>query len=185
MRQLRGTARSLPGASRSRRASIHPSRPRGARAAVTFRRTLNGTRSTSGSDDSMSWPAALAFVMLSGVVFGDPAPIGSHVRAANAQIRGLIDDSAARSAIVRDLLARLGCSDVIVYVEMTASPEIPRGRTKLVTASPGVRFLRIGINRSMAGTDLPALLAHELQHAVEIAERDEVRDDEGVPPALR
>jgi predicted O-methyltransferase YrrM len=128
----------------------------------------------------MFWSAALALVMLSGAVAGHPAPAAAHVRAANAEVRGLIEDTAARSATVRDLLARLGCSDVIVYVEITASPQIPRGRTKLVTASTGARFLRIGINRSMGGADLPAILGHELQHAVEIAEREEVRDDEGV-----
>lgn len=119
----------------------------------------------------------LAALTLSVAVFGDPAPASPRVRAATSEVRELIADGAARSAIVRDLLGRLGCSDVIVYIEITASPEIPRGRTKLVTASAGVRFLRIGINRSMAGLDLIALLAHELQHAVEIAERDEVRDD--------
>jgi predicted O-methyltransferase YrrM len=128
----------------------------------------------------MSWPVALALFTLSAALSGDPVTTKPHVRAATADVRELIADSAARSTTVRDLLARLGCSDVIVYIEMTASPQVPRGRTKLVTAVPGVRFLRIGINRSMAGTDLTAILGHELQHAVEIAERDEVRDDEGV-----
>jgi predicted O-methyltransferase YrrM len=124
----------------------------------------------------MSWLAALTLFVAVSV---DPAAV-PRVRAASADVRALIEDSAARSATVRDLLARLGCSDVIVHVEITASPQIPRARTKLVAASAGVRFLRIGINRSMAGHELIGVLAHELQHAVEIAERDEVRDDEGV-----
>ena len=84
---------------------------------------------------------------------GRPAWIPSHRRCPgrSAEVRRLIEETAARSAIVRELIARLACTDVIVYVEMTASPEIPRARTKLVTALPGVRFLRIGIHRSMAG----------------------------------
>ena len=42
------------------------------------------------------------------------------------------------------------------------------------------RFLRIGINRSMSRGDFAPLLGHELQHAVEIAERHEVRDEDAV-----
>ncbi|HEX9366152.1 MAG TPA: hypothetical protein VF921_05970, partial [Vicinamibacterales bacterium] len=76
---------------------------------------------------------------------------------------------------MRELLARLDCSDVIVYVEITASSRVLRARTKLVAAPPGVRFLRIGINAGLSGLDLPALLGHELQHAVEIADREDVR----------
>ena len=103
-----------------------------------------------------------------------------RVRAASSQVRRLIDDTARRSALVRDLIARLACSDVIVYVEFTASPQIPLARTKLVTAVPGARFLRIGISRRVSGVDMGPMLAHELQHAVEIAEEYEVRNDDGV-----
>lgn len=106
-----------------------------------------------------------------------PSP---HVRAASTQVRLWIDDATRRSVVVRQLLARLACTDVIVYVEITASPQIPRARTKLVAAVEGTRFLRIGINAGVALTDLAPLLAHELQHVLEIAERDEVRDEDAV-----
>jgi hypothetical protein len=106
-----------------------------------------------------------------------PSP---HVRAVSVPTRMLIDDAARRSVVVRELLARIGCTDAIVYVEITASPQIPRARTKLVASIPGARFLRIGINAAIAFPDLVPLLAHELQHAVEIAERDEVRDEAAV-----
>ena len=43
-----------------------------------------------------------------------------------------------------------------------------------------MRFLRIGINAGVSGLDFAPLLAHELQHAVEIADRDDVRDDDAV-----
>jgi len=103
-----------------------------------------------------------------------------RVRAESPEVRRMIDATASRSALVRDLIARLACSDVIVYVEMTASPEIPRARTKLVAAPPGARFLRIGINAKTTSADLGPLLGHELQHAVEIAERHDVRDENAV-----
>lgn len=127
------------------------------------------------------WPIAIGMLLSTSGASTDlnvkPMP---HVRAASAPLRSLIDDTAARSPLVRDLLARIGRSDVIVYVELTASPQVPRARTRLVAASPGVRFLRIGISAGISGLDVAPLLAHELQHAVEIAEHGDVRDDGAV-----
>jgi hypothetical protein len=102
----------------------------------------------------------------------------SRVRAAHGAEQVLQD--AARSGTVQGLLARLAATDVIVYVEITGASDVPTARTKLVTATPSVRFLRIGINAAQPVPDWPSLLAHELQHAVEIAEHSEVRDDPGV-----
>jgi hypothetical protein len=103
-----------------------------------------------------------------------------RVRPVTPFVRTLIDDTARRSLTVRDLLARLACTDTIVYVEMTAATDVPVARTKLVASAPGVRFLRIGINVRLPFVDLAPMLAHELQHAVEIAEHDEVTDDAGM-----
>jgi hypothetical protein len=89
-------------------------------------------------------------------------------------------ERATRSATVRDLLGRLAATDVIVYIEVTPSPAIPLARTKLVTATASARFLRIGVNVSVPLPDAPALIAHELQHAVEIAEHEDVRQDADV-----
>ena len=109
----------------------------------------------------VSWSLVLA-LSLAGA--GDSAaadPPVPRVRTASPQMRAVIDDTASRSPVVRDLLARLACTDVIVYVEFTASPQIPVARTKLVTTVPGARFLRIGINRRVSGPDMGAMLAHE------------------------
>jgi hypothetical protein len=126
------------------------------------------------------WSLVLALSLAGAGHAAAADPPVPRVRAASPDVRALIDDTARRSRSVRDLLARLACTDVIVYVEFTASPQIALARTKLVTSVPGARFLRIGIHRRVSGPDIAAMLAHELQHAVEIAEQDEVRDDEGV-----
>jgi hypothetical protein len=119
-----------------------------------------------------------ALLLLPGAGAPDAPPL-FHVRAAVPEVRTLIADTMQRSVIVRELVARLSCSDIIVYVEMTASPQIPTARTKLVAAPTGTRFLRIALNTHSQGYFAP-LLAHELQHAVEIAEHEEVRDEAAV-----
>ena len=129
-----------------------------------------------------TWVFALALLMPPSA---DRPALTPHVRAASIDARLLIDAARARSILVREMLARLECTDTIVYVEITASPQIPRARTKLVSASSGARFLRIGINAGITNPDLVPLLAHELQHAIEIAERDEVRDEAGVRRLFR
>jgi hypothetical protein len=103
-----------------------------------------------------------------------------HVRPVSASANILLTEATARSSVVNQLVERLTGTDVIVYVEIVASPEIPLARTKLVSASPGARFIRISINARNPAWDRLALLAHELQHAVEIAAAADVRDDEGV-----
>ena len=123
--------------------------------------------------------AAWAFALLLAGSGADKPSTAPRVRAAPTAGRA-IEDAAARSATVRALLDRLAASDVIVYVEITSMPDVPVARTKLVTATPVARFLRIGINSATSVLDRPALLAHELQHALEIAEHREVRDDGGV-----
>ena len=125
------------------------------------------------------WPLALG-LMLSAAWHSDPGASSPVVRAMAPFVRALITDTAARSATVRELLARLACTDVIVYVELTGSMQVPVARTKLVTSAPGVRFLRIGINAALPSHDLAPLLAHELQHAVEIAENPSVTTEDGV-----
>jgi hypothetical protein len=129
---------------------------------------------------SIAWPLVLTLLLAAPSESRPAPPAGPRVRAASSQMRLLIEDTARRSPLVRDLIARLACTDVIVYVEFTASPQIRLARTKLVTAVPGARFLRIGINRRVSGMDTGAMLAHELQHAVEIAEENGVRDDDGL-----
>jgi len=121
------------------------------------------------------WPIVVA--LLTGPSGDRPAVSpASHVRAAD-NARALLGDAAARSATVRELIERLEASDVIVYVEITASPHIPLARTKLVVATAGARFLRIGLRSTLSPFDVLPLIAHELQHAVEIADRPDVRDD--------
>ena len=124
------------------------------------------------------WPIVVALLTGSSGDRPAVAPI-VHVRAA-ANAASMLVDAAAQSAVVRDLITRLSATDVIVYVEVTASPQVALARTKLVTATPGARFLRIGLRTTLPPYDVTPLIAHELQHAVEIAENADVRDEDAV-----
>jgi len=124
------------------------------------------------------WPILVALVTGPSGDRPAVAPL-AHVRAAPNAVT-LLDQAAATSAIVRDLMARLAGTDVIVYVEVTSSPQIPLARTKLVTATAAARFLRIGLRANVPIVDVTPLIAHELQHALEIAECADARNDEGV-----
>jgi len=104
----------------------------------------------------------------------------SRVRTESPEVRRLIEDTASRSPTVRDLLARLARTDIIVYVEFTPSPLVPTARTKLVTTAGGARFLRIGINVNAAAADRGPWLGHELQHVLEIAGQRDIRDENDV-----
>jgi hypothetical protein len=104
----------------------------------------------------------------------------THLRATSPVVRSLIDEATVSSPIVNRLIAQLQRSDTIVYVEMTGSPEIPRARTMLAAASRDVRFLRISISVLIPPMERVPLLAHELQHATEIAAAIEARDEAGI-----
>lgn len=107
-------------------------------------------------------------------------PVSARVRAATPAAQMLLDTAIAQSAIVVDLASAIEHTDLVVYIELTGSTEIPRARTKLVAATPAARFLRISINTFADPWSHVALLAHELQHALEIARSADVRDDEGI-----
>src|SRR5262245_46678763 len=124
------------------------------------------------------WPIVVALV--TGPSGDRPAvTVLPHVRAAANAVM-LLEEAATRSATVRSIIDRLAATDVIVYVEVTPSPQIPLARTKLVTATANARFVRIGLRTQLSPFDVTPLIAHELQHALEIAERPDVRDDAAV-----
>lgn len=81
----------------------------------------------------------------------------------------------ARSAIVRDLVARVEGGDVFVYAGTDHQlPGQQTGRMKLLGARDGYRYVRVVIRRSLPGDQFIAALAHELQHVSEVSAHPEV-----------
>jgi hypothetical protein len=75
-----------------------------------------------------------------------------------------------RSATARTLIARLESSNVIVHIHTLAlMPDGIGGMTRFVTSRGGYRYLRITLGSGLPPWQRSAILAHELQHAWEVA----------------
>jgi len=100
-----------------------------------------------------------------------------HVRTQDRSVRQLLKRGFNRSATFAHLMARLEHSDVIVYIE-----EVPRlpgaleGRMMMLPTAHGQRYVRIQIALHGTPDESVALLGHELQHAIEVAQELAVND---------
>jgi hypothetical protein len=103
------------------------------------------------------------------------------VRSTDPHARQWIDIGAARSRTFNDLLNQLIASDVIVYVQRVRHlPGGIAGHLMFVASTGNARYLRIEINDTGRQDQMIALLAHELQHAVEVAAVPSVRDSKAM-----
>ena len=100
-----------------------------------------------------------------------------HVRSEERWIRAAIQQGMSRSKTFRDLIAALNKSDVIVYV---IHAPIARDRSfaaymdHSVTLAGRHRYVRIFVGRKAGDATTIATIAHELQHASEVADAPEV-----------
>jgi hypothetical protein len=100
-----------------------------------------------------------------------------HVRATAPRVQKLIVEAARRSATFAELYARLQDTDIIVFVELSDNPgRNLRGRLVFLSATPLARYLRAEIRSDLARTDMISTIAHEMQHALEIAQAPLVRN---------
>ena len=104
-------------------------------------------------------------------------PAVKRVRPADRAMARMLDEGARRSSTFKQMVADLERSDVIVYV--TTSRELPRtelGELRFVCARGGHRYLRATIRSRLGPRDFVSTIAHELQHALEVAAHAEVVD---------
>lgn len=109
-----------------------------------------------------------------------------HIRTTDNSVRKMLRRGYRQSATFADLVARLQRSDVIVYIEDV--PRLPgalEGRLMMLPRAHDHRYVRIQIALRGAPEDAIAVLGHELQHAVEIAEAVEVSDTDGLARLYR
>jgi hypothetical protein len=108
-----------------------------------------------------------------------------RLRGASPREAAIIQDLLARSATARALASVIESLDVIVYVETSYRFPAGRAATRLVAATPVVRFFRVTLGPARHPDDLASLLAHELQHVTEMARLPDVRDARDVQRLYR
>lgn len=100
----------------------------------------------------------------------------ARVRPMQKRVEALLSTGMDRSATFRQLVRRIERSDVIVYVEARHDLRAGVGASmRFVTRSASDRFVRVQLNADYSNHTLVALLGHELQHVVEVAEHAEVQ----------
>jgi hypothetical protein len=101
-----------------------------------------------------------------------------RVRAPEPKVRALLATGLSSSPTFASLLTAISETDVIVYIEtMMTLPKDTMGRLSMVPLQHGQRYLRIQIRNDLPPRDAIALIAHEMQHALEVATAREVRSD--------
>jgi hypothetical protein len=120
---------------------------------------------------------ACAFALPAAAVTAPP----TRVRSTNATILDLLGEGGERSATFRRLSDAIAHSDGIVYIEFgyCAFGHLNGCLLPFLASSHGNRYLRIIVTpdkNRQSHDQLLALIAHELQHALEVIEHAEVVD---------
>ncbi len=103
-----------------------------------------------------------------------------HVRTSYPYVTSLLRDGFSRSPTFARLIMRLEHSDLIVHIETTMTlPPGVEGRLILLPRAHETRYVRIQIGMCQSHADGIALLAHELEHAQELADAPAVSDPSG------
>lgn len=116
-------------------------------------------------------------MVLCGLVPSSYAQSVGAVRPEHADVREMIAEGAARSATFKGLIERLNGTGLVVYIRFGPCAGGVAACTRLVARQGDTRRLLIAVDRfGRAPWDLITLLAHELQHALEIAEQPTIVD---------
>jgi hypothetical protein len=100
----------------------------------------------------------------------------TRVRSEQVVVRQVLADGYARSQAFRNLIQTIERSNLLVYVIWTTRLSGVGGSLQVPGAANGQRVVFILINRKVPFVQLIPMVAHELQHAVEIANAPDVVD---------
>jgi hypothetical protein len=89
---------------------------------------------------------------------------------------GLVEKGLRGSETFRRLYERLEQADVVVNVRRGPDRSRAVGYNQFITTAGGYRFVLITLSVAQPNDDAVALLGHELQHAVELADDTDVTD---------
>lgn len=122
------------------------------------------------------WLAAMAGAMALAASVSDAA--AGDIRPLQPRAGRLLEDGLRRSPSLAALVADLRESDVVVYVDLEGDERQLLGALRFMGAAGGTRFVRVWLQPRSSDHELVPLLAHELQHAVELARTPSARSPE-------
>jgi hypothetical protein len=110
-----------------------------------------------------------------------PDPNPPRIRITDARIRELFAAGLTSSPTIRSLVARIERSDVVVYVQGDAPGAWGvAGRLTLLSVVGDTRYVVIRLAPLRSVVQQLAMMGHELQQAVEVAERPAIVDAESM-----
>jgi hypothetical protein len=132
----------------------------------------------------MSWLLAVALFGLQAGIQRDAGVV--HVRSTDAAMLEVVREGSRRSKTFETLVDALNQTSTIVYVErgVCGFGHYAACLPHTVTLAGGIRYLRVLVDTSRAA-DVTALIAHELQHALEIAQAPTIRTPDDITALFR
>lgn len=118
-------------------------------------------------------PIVLLLVLAAVQAGADPVEtVPSHVRPLRGWIARVIAEARPLSPTLDRQLRQVAAERLIVYVDALSDRHASYdGRLSFVGAAGGYRFMRIEL-RHLPGASTAAVLAHELQHVLEVADSE-------------
>lgn len=130
----------------------------------------------------MTYRVLIILVLITvAVPYRSYAQSSPHVRFLDSVLKGLFDQGLQQSPTLRALVDKVEAAPILVFIEGDIRMPAHLGaRLNFVTSVNGMRYVRVDIDCTLSPRRQIALLAHELQHALEIGERTDILDAEGM-----
>lgn len=132
----------------------------------------------------LSLSSFVFFAATAAALAADPAvdaPNPPRIRITHERLRTLFEEGLQNSPTLRAVVSRLERSDVVVYIQ----PDYYglagyAGGLTFLSASGGLRYVVARVDWLRAPAQQIAMIGHELQHAVEVADNPEIVDEESM-----
>jgi hypothetical protein len=108
-----------------------------------------------------------------GPLRADP-PRQPRLRLMNPRLGPIVQAGRGRSPSFRALLERLDATDVVVYVQCAPLRTRLDGKLNFLAAAGGLRYVLVRIAWDLTPERKIAILGHELQHALEVAQHPDI-----------
>ena len=121
--------------------------------------------------------AGIASPLIASIAHAQAIYPHTRIRPRERSIAGLIQKGIAESPLLQQLIDRINASDVIVYLVTNRDlPSHVDGQLTFMGEGGGYRYVVVSLAPARSEHRAIAVIGHELQHAVEVAEHPEIVD---------